>query len=261
MDKTKNTIGAILLLVVILIFVVGGFFFMNYMTNNHNVDVKKDSKNKTKEDVRINTSKDYVYYENEEEFLEEAEIEKKDVVLNFKKQEELNNTLNKETEDLFKKVIYIKDNKIPDGTEYQENEKGIYSVEYRDYRDITYGDYISLLVLDFKYDVINSSVINNIKSYVVNKNTGELYTTEDLLKEFDVTEKEIIEKVTKRLNDSQVLEGDKSIINVDETIKSIKNNDYSKGVKALGINKNGKLTLYFIVKTSEINYNDSVELN
>ena len=260
MNKTKNIVSAIILLIIILLFVVGGFFFMNYFTNKEDNN-KVGTTNKKVQDIRINTTKDYIYYENEEEFIEEAEIEKKDVIINFTTQKDLNNTLHQELENIYNNITYIKDNSIPDGTIYTNNAKGIYSTMYRDYIDNTYGDYISLVILDFKYDVINSSVIDSIKGYVIKKTTGELLTPEELLKIFEVTEEQIIEKVKKRLDDSQVMEEDKTIINIDDTIKSIKNNDYYKGVKTLSINKNGKLTLNFIVKTNEINYNDSVELN
>ena len=262
MEKTRNIIGAILLLLIILTVSVGGYFAMQYFTkDNNSSNVEKKDNKKKNTDVRIDTSKDYLYYENAEEFLEEAEIEKCDVIFNFTSQKDLNNTLHQELDNLYKNVTYIKDNPIPKGTEYIENEKGIYSLMYRDYIDNSYGDYVSLVVLDFKFDVINASVINNIKGYVVRKSNGELLTPKQLLQEFNVTEDDIITKVKKRLDDSQVLEEGVTIIDVDSTIKSIKDNDYYKGVKTLSISKNGKLTLNFIVKTNEINYNDSVELD
>ena len=255
MEKTRNIIGAILLLLIILTVSVGGYFFMKYMTKEHKSTPVNKKTTTEEKDVRIDVTKDYLYYENAEEFLEEAEIEKQDVVLNFTSQKDLNSSLHQELENLYNTVTYIKDNPIPKGTSYIQNEKGIYSVMYRDYIDNSYGDYVSLVVLDFKFDVINDSVINKIKGYVIRKSTGELMET------FNVTESTIIEKVKKRLNDSQVLEEGETVIDIDSTIKSIKDNDYYKGVKTLSINKNGKLTLNFIVKTNEINYNDSVELN
>ncbi len=261
MEKTRNIIGAVLLLLIILTVSVGGYFFMKYMTKEHKDTPLNNETTKNEKDVRIDVTKDYLYYENAEEFLEEAEIEKQDVVLNFTSQKDLNSSLHQELENLYNTITYIKDNPIPKGTEYIKNEKGIYSVMYRDYMDNSYGDYVSLVVLDFKFDVINSSVINKIKGYVIRKSTGELLTPESLMETFDVTESTIIEKVKKRLNDSQVLEEGQTVIDIDGTIKSIKDNDYYKGVKTLSINKNGKLTLNFIVKTNEINYNDSVELN
>lgn len=260
MEKTRNIIGAVLLLFIILTVSVGGYFFMKYMTTEQKeTTTRKD--NKKKKDIRIDVTKDYLYYENAEEFLEEAEIEKQDVIFNFTSQKDLNNSLHQELENLYNNVTYIKDNNIPKGTEYIQNDKGIYSVMHRDYLDNSYGDYVSLVVLDFKFDVINGSIINKIKGYVIKKSTGELLTPEVLMETFNVTENIIIEKVKKRLNDSQVLEEGETIIDIEGTIKSIMDNDYYQGVKTLSISKNGKLTINFIVKTNEINYNDSVELN
>ena len=63
-----------------------------------------------------------------------------------------------------------------------------------------------------------------------------------------------------RLNDTQVLDGDTQVIDIEGTISDIKNSEYGT-VKSLSISKTGNLVINFIVKSNRINYNDSIELN
>ena len=64
MDNTKNKIGIILLGIILLIFVVGGYFFMKYMISSPS---KSHKKNNIVNDVRVNSSKDYIYFDNSSE--------------------------------------------------------------------------------------------------------------------------------------------------------------------------------------------------
>lgn len=255
----RNTLGAITLGIIILVFIIGGFILMKNITSKEDNINNKENNNIT--DLRIDTSKDYVYYENGEEVLDSAEIHKEDVILNFKTMIDLNNTLHNEVEKIYSNIVKISDVIIPKNTEYTKNESGIYSMEYREYADQKFGDYQSLVILDYKYNVVDGSTINNIKSYVVNINTGKLIDNQTLLTSFNITDEAIIDAVTKRLNDTQVLDGDTQVIDIDGTINNIKASDYNSGIKALSISKNGKLVLNFIVKSNKINYNDSVEIN
>ena len=255
----RNTFGAMLLGIIILLFIIGGFILMNSRTSNNDVDINNKDDNVT--DLRIDLTKDYVYYENTEEFLEEAEIHKEDVILNFKTLTELNTSLHNELEAMYSNIVNISDANIPNSVEYENNSKGIYSVLYREYVDQKFDNLQSLVILDYKYNVVDGSIIDNIKSYIVNINTGELVDSDTLLNTFNITDEAIIDAVTKRLNDTQVLDGDIQVIDINGTIDSIKNSDYNSGIKALSISKNGKLMLNFIVKSNKINYNDSVEID
>ena len=99
-----------------------------------------------------------------------------------------------------------------------------------------------------------------LKSININKKTGKEVTNEELLEAFNISEDTIIESVKKRLNDTQVLDEDVQVIDIDSTIESIKNGAYDVE-KALSVSKNGKLMINFIVKSNKINYNDYIEIN
>lgn len=254
MDNSKNKLGVIFLILVLLTFIIGGYFFMRYMVNTPSKE-KKTTITEVKKDVRINNKKDYVYFENSEEIIDD--VIKQDLVLNFKGMEEENNKLKAELEEISKKEVKVTTEEIPEGITC-ENE--LYSFSYRSYDVAEYDKYVSVVLTDYDYNCVSGAVPTNIKSYVINKEEGKIVSNEELYTLFSMTDDKLIEGVTKRLNDTQVLDGDESVIDVDTTINNVKNSAFGTN-KALSINKNGKLVINFIVNSNKINYNDSIELN
>ncbi len=251
MENTKNIIGVCFLGGIILLFVVGGYFLMDYMTHeNHTGTTVVNDDN----DMRIDSTKDYVYYENSEEIIDE--IYKEDAVLNFKGLENINAELHQELNEISNTKAYYTNQELPEGTTCDNN---LYSFTYREYSDNTFNDYVSLVVNTYDYTCGVGSKIKSIKSYVVNKKTGELLTNQELLDSFGVSEDTIYESVQKRLNNTQVLDGEEQVINISETLNNLKSSDYGVN-KALSVSKNGKLMLNFIVISNKINYNDSIEI-
>ena len=261
MDNTKNIFGLIIFIIILLVFVVGGYFLMDYMLNDYKGNTtNKDNGVTELKEVRIDTTKDYIYYENITDILHEEHISKEDVVINVKGFESVNEKLKEELVSLSSNQVLIADAQLTDDTTCMQNKEGLYSFNYREYNDTQFGDYISLVINDFSYKCTTGSRIENIKSYVINKNSGEEITEDTLLNEFNITEDAIIDAIRKRLNDTQVLDEGEQVIDIEGTINDIKNGEYNK-VKALSISKNGKLVINFIVKSNRINYNDSIELN
>ena len=213
-------------------------------------------------DLRIDKTKDYIFYENEVEFFPDDDIDQRDVFFNFTTLANLNTTLHDEQSKMFlNSVVKIDDVEIPEETTYEKNDLGYYSFKYREYSDNKFNKYVSLIVNDYDYDIINGSKIASIKSYIVDITTGKLVDSATLLQEFNLTEEKIIEQVQKRLSDTQVLDEDTQVIDIEGTIESLKNATYDGGLKALSISKNGNLAINFIVKSNKINYNDSIEIN
>lgn len=257
MDNTKNIVGLIAFIIILLLFAIGGYFFMNYMLDDFS---KKDNDNDgitELREIRIDSTKDYIYYENSEDILHEEHISREDVVINIKGFENINEQLATELIEYDSKRVSL-DNAPAENT--CVNEANLYSFPYREYEDSTFGDYISLVINDFTYNCTNGSRIENIKGYVIDKNTGEIITEEQLLNDFEITEEEIISQIRERLNDTQVLDGDTQVIDIEGTISDIQSGEYGT-VKSLSISKTGELVINFIVKSNVINYNDSIELN
>lgn len=259
MENNKNVLGMTLLLIIILFFSVGGFFLMRYFTSDNHGKNKANIEEVIK-DLRLDKSRDYIYFENGEEVLESEEIHHDTAVFNFSSLQYLNEQLKKEEDELYADVKYTKDMELPkednEGNEitYNENDEGYYSLKYRDYDDSQFGNYVSLVVKDYYYDIKDGNDPINLKGYVVDINTGKLVSEDDLLAKYDVTMDKIREKVKERLSDTQVLVGEESVINIEETLKNIDKH-------ALTINKVGKLMITFVVKSNQNNYNDSVVIN
>ena len=161
---------------------------MNYMTKE--TEVKNNNKNNNENnivDLRIDKTKDYIYYENGEEIIEEEEIHQDEAILNFTTLTSLNDTLRDEEKKLYQDIKYVKDMDLPvkdeDGNDimYNENEKGIYSVKYRDYNNYKYNDYVSLTVVDYDYDIKNGSCPFALKSYVIDINKGTIISEDEFI--------------------------------------------------------------------------------
>lgn len=255
MDNTRNKFGVIVLGVILLFFIVGGYFFMDYMLKTPDKDKKNNKQEPEVVDLRINKSKDYIYYDNETEIIDD--IFKRDVIINIEGYEIINDTLHSELESINSNQVRVTTEEIPEGTTCEND---LYSFSYRDYEIMEYGDYKSLVIKDYDYNCVTSSLPKVVKSYVININDGKNLTNEELLTKFNLNEDNILEQVKKRLEDTQILDEDVQVIDVDGTLNDIKNSTYGTN-KALSISKNGKLMLNFIVKSNKINYNDSIELN
>ena len=261
MDNTKNVFGLVFFIIILLIFIVGGYFFMDYMLNDYNKnDPKKDDGITELKEIRIDTDKDYIYYENTTDILHEEHISKEDVIINIKGFEDINSNLHEELASLSANQVLISDVDLEDDSTCIVNEAGLYSFNYREYVDTEFADYISLVINDFSYNCINGSRIENIKGYVIDKNTGKQITEEELLRKFNISDETIISAIRERLSDTQVLDEGEQVIDIDGTINDIQNGEYGK-VKALSISKTGQLVINFVVKSNRINYNDSIELN
>lgn len=254
MDNTKNKIGVIFLIIVLLLFIVGGYFFMEYMLKTPD-KTKSARKDQEITDIRINKKKDYIYFENTTEIIND--IFKQDVIFNIKGLENYNNTLHNELEELSKNEVKVTNEEIPEGITCEND---LYSFTYRDYDLIEYGDYKSLIIKYYDYNCVNSSIPKNVKSYVIDIKNGNIISNDELLKKYNVSEENIIEQVKKRLEDTQILDEEVQIIDIDGTLNEVKSGTYGIN-KALSVSKNGKLMINFIVKSNKINYNDSIELN
>ncbi len=254
MDSARNKIGAIFLGIVLLTFVVGGYFFMNYILESPSKE-KKIGIKEVKRDVRINNKKDYIYFENSEEIIDE--VYKSDLILNFKGMEEENNKLKAELEEISKKEVKVTDEEIPEGVTCEND---LYSFSYRSYDVAEYDKYVSVVIIDYDYNCVSGAVPTNIKSYVINKEEGKILSNEELYTLYNMTDDKLAESVNKRLTDTQVLDGEESVIDTETTLNNVKSSAFGTN-KALSISKNGKLVINFIVNSNKINYNDSIELN
>lgn len=253
MEERKNVFGIVLLVIVLLSFVFGGYFLMNYIINLP-LEEKSDIKKEVVADLRINKNKDYIYFDNTTEVIEEVYHE--DVIINIEGYEEVNNALHSELNALGD-ITKITTEELPEDITCEGD---IYSFKYREYEVVEYNDYLSLVITDKEYNCVAGTVPLNIKSFIIDKKSGVSFTPVEILNKYNITDETIISKVTKRLEDTQIMVEDVEVIDLNATISELKESVYG-AKKAISMNKYGKIMLNYIVKSNKINYNDSIELN
>jgi hypothetical protein len=253
MENKKNKIGFWIFIIILLILGIGGYFGMKYVINTDFSKTKNVKKEEKEIDNRIDQNKDYIYYDNETQVIKDLYIGFQNVHVNLKSAENVNNNLNSEETEYRKSVVYLKDHPVDAGVEYDANEEGVYGLNYREYNDFVYEDYVSLLVKDYTYDVIKGSNGTKTKAYVFNKKENSAITEDELLSKYKVTMDNIKTKVKAKLNANQTTVDDKPAINIDATLNNF--------TYAIYINKIGKLEATFLVKSTNSNYYDTIVLN
>lgn len=253
MENKKNKISFVIFLIILLLFAVGGYFAMHYLTGNKKLPIENKIFTKNDPDYRIDTEKDYIYYDNATRVIEEYEIDYQDVHINLECAKNITSTLNQEEATFRNSIKYVKDVEIPSDVTYEENENGIYSLKYREYASYTYKDYISLVVQDNSFDIINITVPENIKAYTFDKKENKILSEQDLLEKYETTMDKIKEKIKIKLNAEQQTVEDMPLINVDKTLSNL---NY-----ALYINKIGKLEINYIVNSTKQNYYDNIVID
>lgn len=254
MEQFKNRIGVIILIIIILLFVVGGYILMKYMTTDTSSNTNEQTKQEEIADLRLDKTKDFIYYENEQAVLEELGISYVDVKFNFDSMSAVNNTLSQESNALKRTVKYTKDMDIELDENVNENEKGIYSLEYRDYNDYSNGSYVSLLIKNYKYDIVNGINATSVSSYVVDKNNATQVSNDTLLSASNLDMDQVKAKIKEKLEKSKIVNAQDFEIDIDSTVNNL-------ATYALYYNKNNKLEIAFVVKTNKNSYVEVLELS
>ncbi len=227
---------------------------MKYFSFSDNEAVFYKNENETeKKDYRIDASKDYVYFENVKRVIEKEEIDYKDIVVNLKCASELNQSLKSEEDGYRNSVKYLSDVEISDEENYEKNDEEIYSLSYRDYYVYTYKNFISVVLLDFNYDILKSSIPKSLKSFIFDKENNTMFSELDLLNNYGTSLEKIKDKIKVKLNAEQVEDDGVQMIDVDATLSNF---DY-----ALYINKIGKLEISYIVRSTKQNYYDNIVID
>lgn len=244
--ESKNKFGIILSIIILLTIIIGGFILMkkseNFVTKKNTTNTIKQEK----KDIRINKDQDYIYYENKETITDELDIEYKDVVINFEDTNHIMDKLNNETKELKKKLTY--DNNLQDAAY-----NNLSYAEYKKYTIYNFDKYVSLLVDYYAFDPENIVKYQKSASYVFDKETGHLYSNQELLKNFKLTDVDLKEKVETYLNDQNLVNNNTNIL-VKDTVAMA--NDY-----ALYVDKIGHLQASILVKSSENDYNEVILIN
>lgn len=240
-----NQIKVYFFIFVILVFIFGGFYLMKKSEKLKNVVDKKVTEVKDT-DIRLDKTKDYIYYSDVNVVEGELDIEYKNININFEDKEGVAAIVNKENEEMSKSPVY-------DETNEEANYNHLISAKFAKYEIIHYVDYITLVVNKYSFDY--KTIITTLGSdvYVFDKTSGKLYNNDELLSKFSINKNDINEKVKTYLNDKNlVIEENK--IDVEQTISN--NTKYN-----LYVDKLGRLVISILVKAEKSDYNDIIVLS
>ncbi len=219
---------------------------MNYLLNNPLGSSKEKEDITQIVDIRIDKSKHYIYFENEEVVMHDYEIAFKDIIFNFSSGKEIENTLNDQMDEFRKSIS--KEGEIPEDSDIALNEEGIYNVLFRDYEIYEFGDYITVLALDSSYDVLTGATAQKLSGYTFSENENRLVSESEILKKYEKTIADVTDAVKDKLD---TLNLDGANIDVNATINDFKNYKiYS--------NKIGDLEVRYLVKSNTLDYFDTL---
>lgn len=251
-ENLKNKLGFWVFIIVVIGLSVGGYFFTKYVISDFN-DKDDNSKNKVM-NYKIDKSKDYIYFTNEDVISEEAEIFYKDVVINLSTQEVLTESLKKENKIYKNTVTYIKDKPLLSDELIVYNKDGLYALNFREYKTYEFEEYVSLVIEDYNYTCFDDTTFDKVKSYVFNVENGQRLTEEEILNLYNQSMEKIKAKIRNNLVEQQTTVDEVELIKIDETL-----NDFDN--YGLYINDYGQLYISYLVKTTQVDYNEIMEVN
>ncbi len=252
-EEKKSTIGFSLFFLFIILMVITGFFLLTYEKPSD-----KEKINNTAIKMKKDQDKDFIYYEGIEALSVEQSLIYKYPVINF--DNDVVNELNKKFKadlNLIKKDVV----KLDSVSEEQKataiyTDDNIYSAKIRDYEIIEYNEYITLLIKDYTYICTGENSNPLYTAYIFLKTKGEYLTTTDYLKNNNRLFTDVTTSIRNKLEKEQVIKEDNTaLIDIEATINEL----YNSAV--IYPNDNGKIKILFVVKSSENNYNDSIEID
>ena len=244
MENNKGKVIAFIILFCIL--VVGGYILTKVTEPQDNtVTTKKIQKKETKE-IRIDNTKEYIYFENSETVIDELDIAYMDVVINFKTSSDIASELNSESKKFKSELKY--DEQLEDAA-YNK----LAYAHYKKYDIYTYGEYISLVVNYYTYTPDALVQYETTKAYVFDKNTGDLLDKAELLKRFNLDEQSVKTLITNYVKDQDILKEDQ-ILDAGLTVEGV-------DLDNLYVDKIGNFSISVLVKSDLKDYNDVIILN
>ena len=240
----SNQIKVFIFIIIVLVFIFGGFYLMKKSESlknevNQTISEEKDT------DIRIDETKEYIYFTNLNVIESELDIEYKDIVINFEDKENIQNEINTENKEFSESVKYD-----------ESTEKAIYnhlvSAKFNKFDIFYYSNYISIVKNTYSFDYENLVTFIQSNAYVFDKKTGKLFNNDELLSIFNINKDDIKGVITTYLNDQNLITDNP--INVDETINNISNYE-------LYVDNLGRLVVTILVKAEQSNYNDVIVLS
>ncbi|MBR5662462.1 MAG: hypothetical protein IKX00_02280 [Bacilli bacterium] len=252
LERKKDFIGGITFIIFVAVLIVGGFFLTRYLTS------EKEHKKVVQSEIdklKIDSKKDLVYYENEIILSPDPDIIHKDIIINLKEADTVNELLKKSMDNIRNSVKKKGEVEI-DSSKELLYDIDIISTKERNYTVYESLKYLSVLVTDSDFTCYNGSTITSQTAYTFSLSTGKRLSNDTLIGYAGLSIDDIKNKVRNKLEEDQKDLHDGETINIDETINLINIKDL-----VIYTNKTGKIVISFVVKTNDDSYNDTIELN
>lgn len=234
MNREETNTPSIIVFVTIIAILLGGGFYLITHKDIYLKD-KEEVKVEEKKSIKILEDSDYIYYSNLETIDEHNSLEYKTININIDSvdakdlQETLNNNMSAIRESLVR-----------------DAEGNVVSCDMISYDYNVTSKYISLNVTTFSYlqneEQLTKSIVDH---YVFDIETGKILNTRDILKKENLTDQEIRVKIRDYIKDD-------AEVDIDATL----NSEYS-----LSISKDEKVVINTVVKTTNMDYNVSIEMD
>lgn len=235
--------------VIVIIIIIGGFYLMKKsekITLENKVDNKVIKEEKESKDIRIDKTKEYIYYTNYERVVDELDIEYKDIVFNFEGHDDIAKSLNEETKTLKESLVYDEE---AEDIAYDKLQRA----SYKQYEFIIFDDFISLIVRYYNFTKDDLVSFERAKTYVFSKESGKILSEEELLQKYNLSFEDARWKIKTYVSDQNLLkEGEE--LDADATVINLTELN-------LFVDKLGKLNATVLVKSDQKDYNDNIRLS
>ena len=233
--QEKNYLSVTMFILIVFVLLLGG----NYLIRN------KGQKPTTKIiDIRMDSSKDYVYFTDSKTVSEDLDLVYNTIHLNIdsKDAKELENLLNAEMAKAQKSIKTL-DEVVIDKKDivYElDDDNKIYEADYLKYDILESDNYITVGTIKGHINITSDEDNNILKYYTFSKKDGHIMSLDEIKSAGKITNNSIEKAKENYLKDKE-----------DTTIKTYE----------LYIDKYGNTIMNLLVNSGDITYNDTIKIN
>lgn len=233
--QEKNYLSVTMFILIVFVLLLGG----NYLIRN------KGQKPTTKIiDIRMDSSKDYVYFTDSKTVSEDLDLVYNTIHFNIdsKDAKELENLLNEEMAKAQKSIKTL-DEVVIDKKDivYElDDDNKIYEADYLKYDILESDNYITVGTIKGHINITSDEDNNTLKYYTFSKKDGHIMSLDEIKSAGKITNNSIEKAKENYLKDKE-----------DTTIKTYE----------LYIDKYGNTIMNLLVNSGDITYNDTVKIN
>lgn len=250
-DSNYVGFGLFFFLIVLIILACSIFMFLNVRNKNQEKRISDNNEMVISDKNKKDKSKDFIYFTDEETISEELNLIYKMPIINLDSEDAKDSN-----EEIKTYVMDIKSTLEKENTENCPN--SILKTNYLDYAVYTYEEYVTLLIRESNYSCQNGfSSSSKVKAYSFDVLSGKRLSFDALLSKYGTTLTEVLGQIRTNLNHEQTVIEDIPNIKIEETINALK----SQETYVIYIDEFGDLILNYVVKTSSLDYNDTITIN